>query len=66
MVVVVDAIGVILRAIPRENLEEGAEQGDVSPRCVEEDGAPQRVMTDEVLQLQLEGRCHVLYPERQV
>jgi hypothetical protein len=47
--VAVDVIGVILWAIPGEDLEEGAQQGDVCPHGVEEDGASWRVIADEVL-----------------
>jgi hypothetical protein len=50
-IVVVDVVGVILRAVPRENLEEGAERGDVGPRRAGEDGAPWCLAIDEVLQL---------------
>ena len=41
-------------------------RGDVNPCCAREDDALQRLATNEVLQLQLEGRCYVLYPERRV
>jgi hypothetical protein len=37
--IVVDVIRVVLWAIPREDLEEGVERGDVSPHCTEKDGA---------------------------
>ena len=36
------------------------------PHGVRKDGASWRVTTDEVLQLQLEGRRHILDPKRQV
>ena len=49
--VVVDVIGVVLRAIPREDLEEGVHRGDISPRCAGEDGALWHLAADEVLQL---------------
>jgi hypothetical protein len=48
-VIVIDVIGVILRAFPRENLEEGAERGGVDPYHAREDGAPWHLVTDEVL-----------------
>jgi hypothetical protein len=49
--VVVDIVRVILWAVPRKDLEEGREQGDVNPRYAEEDDASRCLATDEVLQL---------------
>ena len=64
--VAVDVIEVILQAIPREDLKEGMQQGDVSPYGAEKNGTLWRLVADEVLQLQLEGCCCILDPERHV
>jgi len=37
--VVVDVVGVMLRAVPQKDFKEGAQRGDVSPRRAGEDGA---------------------------
>ena len=47
--VAVNFIRVVLWAIPREDLEEGAELGDISPCCAGEDDAPRCLTIDEVL-----------------
>ena len=48
-VVVVDVVGVVLWAIPREDLEEGAQRGDISLCGARKDGTPWCLMADEVL-----------------
>jgi hypothetical protein len=49
--IVINVIRVILRVVPRKDLEEGAERGDVGPHRTGEGGAPWRIVTDDVLQL---------------
>ena len=47
--VAVDVIGVILRVVPREDLEEGAQHGDVPPYGAREDDASWHVVAHVVL-----------------
>jgi hypothetical protein len=49
--IVVDVIGVILWVIPREDLEEGTQRGEVDTRRAREDGTSWHLTADEVLQL---------------
>ena len=51
---VVDVVGVVLQAIPRENLKEVVQRGEIGPRRAREDDATRRLSADEVLQLELE------------
>ena len=59
---VVDVVGVVLQAIPRENLKEVAQRGDIGPHCAREDDATRRLSADEVLQLELERLRRILDP----
>ena len=47
--IAVDVVGVILRAVPREDLEEGTQRGDISPRHVGEDDASWHLIANEVV-----------------
>jgi hypothetical protein len=49
--VIVDVVRVILRSVPREDLEKGAEQRDISPYCARDNDALWCLMTNEMLQL---------------
>ena len=64
--VAVDVVEVILWVVPREDLDEGAQQGDVGPGRARGDGTLRRLVTDEVLQFHWEGRRRVVDPKRQV
>ena len=59
---VVDVVGVVLQAIPRENLKEVAQRGDIGPHRAREDDATRRLSADEVLQLELERLRRILDP----
>jgi hypothetical protein len=48
--IAVDVVQIILCVIPREDLEEGAQRGDISPRGAGGDGAPRRLVSIKVLQ----------------